>query len=767
MSPISRRLFLAAGCGTALLGIPAPSSAQNSFSKRKLKADSWPLHRYDGSNTANASAISIKNTPAKTWSKAVNDPGISSRNSGGLSAPIRKHRIIVYITDEAVVARGSANGEMLWTSSKQASCSSEIYPGVNGKYVLTGNEQVTAWDIETGDEIWETDLPDMQVATSFKFRNSTVFFAANSATEGWIIALDIKTGTEQWRTGMDHPISQELAVDEDHVVGITDGGDLKSLRIADGISLTEISINFGEEYLSPIIWNNLIYVTWIGTPTSESKIKDLEPKGVVTIYSKSSGGKLNEVSRLPNPDLEPVLGSDLILSRRDGQIFKPDDNSSTKEWNNSIDELSAAPVVVDDTLLAGTNNGQIIGLNPESGRERWRHSVLEEPIRGIIGGKNAIYVTGSEGTIGGIHYEPSIDARVAIQTLLKNLITTAGYGFDRSRAIKYLQTAFHHLTDGRYEDAQEAASEGQMVLTKDIENIETTQQTIQNVSERARSLRDSSNYDPEPILNKTKAADEALKNGNPERARALAEKAKSEITDTENKVENASARIENLTETIDNAQQNKIPVQNASTDLSKAKQSLKTGEFGAASRLANQTNSDLRNRINHITKFRSKKEGMEALIETADDTDIQISSGQELYNESTEEYAAEKYEAAAELMTEAYAKSQTTISTATKAESLIREAEKFDPIPPFVEGLATTLGSATQLNQAKVAYENNKYESAVASAEQALSHQTQARVIVNGGVLSGTGVIWYIKRHDGISKAADILVQLTENKKEE
>lgn len=760
MPPISRRSFLATGSVTALIGVPTASSADSALGKPKLQADSWSLHRYDNANTANGSDIAIDKTPATTWSKAVNDPGIEDRYSGGLSPPVRKHRIIIYTTDEAVIARGSANGERMWSSFQPSSCSSSIPPGVHREYVITADENVTAWDIETGNLIWETTLPDSQVATSFKFNDNVVFFASNSSTEGQIIALDIETGAELWRTTMDNPISQEIALDDNHVIGITDGGVLKTLRITDGIQLTKVHVNYGEEFLTPILRNDLIYLAWVGTPTSEARINDLEPKGVVTVYGQNNSRKLYQISRLSIPDLAPVLDSGPILSVRSGKIFIPNIRSPIKNWEQSVDKISTAPIIVDNTVIVGTASGHVVGLNSQTGRERWRHSVLDEPISGIIGGHNAVYVTGSVGTIGGIHYEPSIDARAAVQTLLKDLVKTAGYGFNRSEAAEYLQTAFQHLTDERYGEAQEAASEGQMNLTTRIEMIKSTQQTIQNVTERARSLRENSNYNPTSILNKIQTAEEALRNENPQRARKLANEAKSKLTDTKNGVDNASAQIENLTQAIGLAEQSNVPIQNASANLSQSNQLIETGEFDAASSLASRTDSSLRERIGYINQYRDEKQQMEAAVETASNNDIKISSSRELYHQATAEYESEEYEAAAELMKEASSQSQTIISTAKRAKSLINEADQFDPIPPFVKATAVTLGSATQLDRAKLAYKRGNYESAVVSAEKALSSQIRARVITNGGILSSMGILWYTKRHNGISKAADVLSQL-------
>lgn len=759
---VTRRAILAGGLAAAGIGFSEPTLAANGFGiSPEVTATPWPFDRYNSRNTGNGTSISFSNRPESPWSRSVeasSNSGVSRR----ISPPVRSHRIICYTTDEAVVARGSADGQRFWLTRSPESCAPAATPAINDGRVITGDQTIAAWDISTGSSLWKTELSAKSVSAPLAIHDGTVYVGTSSGLSGYILALNIDTGEQLWEASISAMIKKPLAVDDTGVYVVDEEGVLS--RIVDGEIVWELSFN-GPAFQAPILDRGRLILPWYGKFSDYNE----EATGIITTIDAVDGQITNHEDDLLRHSQYPAYyDGDLIITNSSGNIVRQPISGGFSEWDQQIDAASAAPIVVDATVLVGTDSGRIYGFDPDSGEQLWSESVLDEPISGLIAGQDAIYLTGKYTAMGGIHYEPSVDARQAVQGLMRSLSTANEYGVETSAAGGDLAAASQALTERDYTAAIEAASDGENTLSGDLDLIQTTQQTISDTRRKASKFGNQTAYDPAPILETVDEAAAALEQRNPQEAKRLADQAAADLSDIETGFETATAELSALNQTISEASQKDIPLQNATVEQMEANRAFKQAEFGTAASVASRSRSDLQTRIELITNYRNRKADLDTALETAAAEDIQTPTGESMYADAENSFAEGNYAQAAEQINGALSTTQETISRAREAEAVITAAQEFDPMTPFVDSVAVSLGSSERLSAATTAYADGAYDAAHEAASDARSKQTQARIIINGGLLSGVGLLAASKRYDALSKVANYLAdQTTDDEVEE
>lgn len=755
LESLTRRSYLTSSLLGGLTVFSSFSIGAAGFSTdTTLSAENWPTFRYDTDGTGVARDISLSEQLKSSWSRSENEVsggGLSKR----ISAPVRANRIVCYTTKDTVVARGSANGKRLWTANKPESADPMVTPAVADGRLITGDGTVTAWDLTTGSEIWNVNLSGSGVSTPIAIHDNTVYIGTSSGLSGAILALDFETGERLWKISTGGRITDSITIKRDSVYVADDAGGLR--QIINGETMWNRQFD-AQSFQGSIIADSAIVLPWYGLPDEYAD----NPSGIITTVDRSNGEEIDQEDGLMKIDFAPIyLDGDLIVVNSNGQIKRQPISGGYDEWDQSVESISGAPILVDDTIVIGLESGDVIGIDPGSGEVRWQESVLDEPIRGLCAGQNAVYVTGKYTSIGGLHYEPSLTARGDVQRLIGSLITADSYGITESTATQELVAASEALLDQNYAVASEAATTGQNAIDEKLDQVESTQETIRSTRETASELGNQTTFDPNPILNTTAEATTALDNNNNQQARELAEEAAAELSEAKGGYENATAELSEFNETIRELESAEIPLGNATEARSRSQHALEQANFETAASVAATAKSALKTRMQRIEAYRAHQSRAQDAMQTASTEGIQSSKGESIYQNATEQYDAGEYEAAAQQMENATNTLKATISTAQEAAELINRAEEFDPITPFVHAVADTLGSRGALSAAKSAYSEGSYQTALSNAERALSKQTQARIIINGGLLSGVGMIILSKRYDGLERVATYLADTT------
>lgn len=125
------------------------------------------------------------------------------------------------VTD--IVTRDAVDGDVRWTLTRDG------YPGLegvtDGRVVLSRNENLTAYDADTGEVAWSRQLPDggadFAFVDSVRIENGTVYASGDAESGGWVTALTAD-GERLWLT--EGRESGQLAVVGEHVVLAGEGG---------------------------------------------------------------------------------------------------------------------------------------------------------------------------------------------------------------------------------------------------------------------------------------------------------------------------------------------------------------------------------------------------------------------------------------------------------------------------------------------------------------------------------------------------------------
>lgn len=750
----TRRTFVASSLLGGLIGVPAVTSGQSGFgTSDPLRADRWKSHRHDDSNTGAAPDIELSETPAESWSRNVDDP----RNEGlsaWISPPVRSNRVIFYTTDKAIVARGSATGETLWLNERPQACNADAPPAVTNSTVISADSNVVAWDLGSGQPKWKKELVSGSATTPIKASGGTVYVGTRGGLNGGVSAFDINSGSKLWTASVDGELAGEVIVGSGAVYTVDASGTVS--RIVGGEIEWTYNLD-GEDYLTPVLQDENVVVPWNGKPFDDAETVT----GILTQIDSQSGVYSQEEDYLPKHDFAPVGYEErVILSTASGTITGQDTYDT---WNIETNPLSTAPILVDDTLVVGTQAGYIEGFESESGERRWRHKVLDEAISGLAAGRNAIFATGKFNSIGGLIVGASREARSNVESLLDSFVTANRFGVDTDKARRHLTSASEALYEGDYEDAIAAVNSGQSVLSEEMDIIASTREKIRTTRKQARQIAGKTTYDPTQILNQLNQSAAALRDQNPAEAKRLADEAAAEISDLEAGYRNARTQISDLKSVIAEARRDNIPLMNASGALNESREAFNVSKFEASSSIASRTRSSLETRIQQIRQYRSERDKMDTATGEAEAQNIQIDDATSIRQRANTEFRNENYGQAAESMVRAVVKARETIDTANEAQRHIDAAETFDPIAPFVTDMAEQLGSKTALERAKAAYEDGKYDMALEKATTARDTQLQARVIIDGGVVTAITGGAVAKRYDALSRVSEFIADSTSN----
>jgi len=594
---------------------------------------------------------------------------------------VRSHRLIFYTTDEAVIARGSGDGSLIWREKSSDSCSTTAVPTTVDETVITADKTVTAWAIATGEKRWETSLSPSSVEAPLTADSTTVYVGASQGLGGAIHALDTDTGESKWSVSMESRISSQVAIGEEAVYAVDEGGLFK--RIEDGQTIWEIDLDGtafrtleGHEFFSPMLVDDAVVVPQMYTPSGE----DGEKYGGIFVFDKDDGSLIETDTHLQDIDVTPATYDKMVvIGDSAGQLRGGDAFDSYNEWSSGLNqEITTALSVVNDSLICGTQSGAIVGIDAGSGEQLWSHNVLSEPITGIIAGHNAIFVTGQFNSIGGVHIERSTEARIELQELLNLFSTATEYGMTSTAGRSELSESARAITNGNYDTALQAAQAGKDELGEEVSEIETIQEKMTSTRQEAMRLENETPASTTDILTTLDEAAAALRAQDTRQARQLTDRSQSRVKALKSGHENATREIEQLADSISSAQNQSIPIYNSSTALNSSQTALKKGEFETAAAIANTSRNDLESRIQTIETYQRQKQRAEELFDTVANDVGPLVEQQNQYNQATISFDSQQFEAAAEQMRATVTELETILGHIDTYQEQKNEFERHD-----------------------------------------------------------------------------------------
>jgi outer membrane protein assembly factor BamB len=197
----------------------------------------------------------------RLWARNL---GVPSNHYGHSSSLVtwNKKVFVQYDTQRGsrVLALNVQNGETVWETPRTSGVSwaSPVLANVDGRYmlILLGNPDLSAYDIETGRQLWSVNCMSGEVGPSPAYGGGLVY-AANEYAR--MVGVNPKTGEQVWQDNYYLPEVASLLYHDGLVYVATTFAVLAAFEAATGEFLWEFDTDDGF-YSSPVIADNKLFI---------------------------------------------------------------------------------------------------------------------------------------------------------------------------------------------------------------------------------------------------------------------------------------------------------------------------------------------------------------------------------------------------------------------------------------------------------------------------------------------------------------------------
>lgn len=254
-----------------------------------------------------------------------------------------------------------------------------------------------AIDAKTGNKMW--DIKEKQRTSGFAVQDGVCYYG--SEAEKKLFALDAKTGSKIWEfQAPDGMISDPVVHD-----GVVYAGDHSRNFHAIDTKTGEELWNFktrGVVTGKPVVSDGVLYVGCHGK-------NDMDDGAIYALSTKRKGlrGLLTPVLWKERPEGYhgmdmTIRNNTLYLSSEDGDILALDKETGRERWKSTPWEegqklvVYPAPIVKDDALFCSRVDGTMFSLNAETGEKLWQ-ATLPGNIHNTPQERNGIvYIAGAD-----------------------------------------------------------------------------------------------------------------------------------------------------------------------------------------------------------------------------------------------------------------------------------------------------------------------------------------------------------------------------------
>jgi outer membrane protein assembly factor BamB len=280
-------------------------------------------------------------------------------------------------------------------------------------YAAGADGKVSAFDPESGDLVWRTDLElDLSAGPGVGEGHVAVM-----SKDGFAILLDASDGTEQWRTLVDAESLARPLIKDDLVIVQTIDNRLQALSLFDGDSRWSIQQTTPPLTIrgssSPVAIGTLVVA---GFDSGRLVAAELDSGTIVWEAFLSPPQGRSDLDRLADIDgVMAVVGQDLYAAGYQGRLASIAAESGQLLWSREISSMEG--VSADwNSLYTTRDTGEIIALTRRAGTETWRNDSLlrREPTLPVPFGTTVV-VGDLEGYI---HFFNTIDGEPAARERL-------------------------------------------------------------------------------------------------------------------------------------------------------------------------------------------------------------------------------------------------------------------------------------------------------------------------------------------------------------
>lgn len=280
-------------------------------------------------------------------------------------------------------------------------------------YAAGADGRVSAFDPESGDLIWRTDLEiDLSAGPGVGEGHVAVM-----AKDGFAILLDAASGAERWRVRIDaESLARPLIKDESVIIQTIDNR-LQSLSLFDGRVRWSIQQSTPPLTIrgtsSPVAIGTMVVA---GFDSGRLVAAELDSGTIVWEAMLSPPQGRSDLDRLSDIDgAMAVVGQDLYAAGYQGRLASIAGESGQLLWSREISSFEG--VSADwNSLYTTRDTGEIVAMTRRAGTESWRNDSLlrREPTLPVPFGTTVV-VGDLEGYI---HFFNTIDGEPAAREKL-------------------------------------------------------------------------------------------------------------------------------------------------------------------------------------------------------------------------------------------------------------------------------------------------------------------------------------------------------------
>ena len=259
-------------------------------------------------------------------------------------------------------------------------------------YAMDVNADITAVDLESGRILWTKELDSDEERSDVAFGGGVSYWNGSlyaTTGYGYIVSLDAKSGSENWRYDGAIPFRNAPAVADGRLFAVTQDNRVYALNavtgaeIWDHVGITEVASMFGAA--SPTIDGETLV---IGLSSGELIALRTQNGRLLWQDSLSRTSRLTPLATLADIDASPVIDRSRVYAvSHAGRMVSIDMRTGQRAWESNVASVNT-PLMAGDFGFVVTVDGEVACISLTDGRVRWATQVQkfedQEKRRGLI-----------------------------------------------------------------------------------------------------------------------------------------------------------------------------------------------------------------------------------------------------------------------------------------------------------------------------------------------------------------------------------------------
>lgn len=266
-------------------------------------------------------------------------------SGGGGSAPASSAASSGTLASSTVVVSSST------ATSTSLPSSSSLLSSSSSSVGLPANRNLThaRWSFDTKAKVRSTAV----------ISSDAVIFGTDSGT---LYALNRDNGSEQWRVDTGGAISSHLLLIDGKVIFLNYSGKIMALDARSGTQVWSKTV--GSEYLRP--WGHHL----ASAIAVDDRIYIGTSSGKVYGLAHASGAEVWSIDIKSAVHTRPALVNGTLFVSSDSAVHALDIAAGKQLWSRQFNNPTS-PAVADNTLVVGSRDARVFGLDASTGADRW------------------------------------------------------------------------------------------------------------------------------------------------------------------------------------------------------------------------------------------------------------------------------------------------------------------------------------------------------------------------------------------------------------